>query len=161
MIVDTEGDNAGLGYFVAIRFPTSSLPPERNLWGNGYIYVGYAHLSAVSVQATASRPFPIVQPTTPLGMTGSSGTDNIHLDVTTFFVPDNPTTDPTPRSTGAGDGTTPAHENFQSFYVLGISDYYQPTAIDPLVIWPELAIGTTCVTPTPTATLPSSPTPAG
>ena len=153
MIVDTTGDNTGLGNFVAIRVHTSNIPAGRNKWGTGYIYLGYAHLSQVNVQATAQAPFPQVTPAEPLGMTGASGTGIVHLDLTAFFVPEgSPPFRPEPSNTGTEeilpDGTrVREHEYFQSFYTLGLTPSYQPVQIDPLEIWPELAIGTTCTVP--------------
>ncbi len=89
MIVDTTGDNAGLGNFVAIRIHTSSIPQVASQFGSGYIYIGYAHLSQVSVQSSLYAPYPAVTAGQEIGQTGNTGIGGqIHLDVTVFFVPD-------------------------------------------------------------------------
>jgi hypothetical protein len=83
-------------------------------------------------------------------MSGSTGTDNVHLDVTAFFIPEINAfgADPAPRSTGteenAGGTVVPEHQHFQSFYTLGLPGLYEPQNIDPLLLWPELAQGTIC-----------------
>ncbi len=152
MIVETTGDTVGLGNFVAVRVHTSNLPVGRNKWGSGWLYIGYAHLSEVYVQANELGPFQTVQPGIPIGKTGSSGTDNTHLDLTTFFVPDSSVLgfDPIPYDTGVTDPGTGsrAYQYFNSFYTLGLTTRYQPTIVDPLEIWPELAAGTVCILPT-------------
>lgn len=153
MIVDMTGDNAGLGNFVAIRVHTSNVPAGLNKWGTGYIYLGYAHLSQVYVQSTAQAPFPQVSPAQPIGMTGAGGPQNqVHLDLTAFFVPESNTLLPEPRTIGIDEplpngAIAQEHEMFQAFYSLGLSPIFQPIIVDPLELWPELAFGTTCAIP--------------
>jgi RHS repeat-associated protein len=149
MIVDNSGDNAGLGNFVALRIHTSRIPQIASQFGSGYIYIGYAHLSQVSVQSNLYPPYPTVSTGQQIGLTGNTGIGGqIHLDVTAFFVPDTqPGVDPVPRETGlqeVADGTVyDASQYFQSFYGLGTGTRYQPRPVDPLLLWPELNPGGT------------------
>ncbi|MCE7947199.1 MAG: hypothetical protein DYG88_07195 [Chloroflexi bacterium CFX4] len=91
MIVDVVYEDAtqnqGLGKFVAIRVDSNLLTTACNRQ-NGWYYIGYAHLSSVLVsEAALNPPFPLVPSALHVGMTGTTGMDNVHLDVTVFWLP--------------------------------------------------------------------------
>jgi hypothetical protein len=133
MIVDHEGDNAGLGNFVAVRVSTNDLPLP-NIDQEGYLYIGYAHLSSIGVNVGDQ-----IDANTAIGITGSSGSDNVHLDLTTFFVPsvNAQGIEPIPSKTGVP-------EPFQSFVSLYSTQVFAAQIVDPLSVWPELSEGTPC-----------------
>ncbi|MCA9907109.1 MAG: RHS repeat-associated core domain-containing protein, partial [Anaerolineae bacterium] len=142
MIVDE--DAGALGRFVAIRVDTQYLPGLS--LGDGYLYIAYSHLSQINVSAgDGGEPYPIVGDR-PLGISGQSGTDSVHLDLMMFFT----STDSdliVPRQVQAGDETN-LHQNFQSFFRLsGIGNYGNYVTVqevDPLSLWPEMNIPSVC-----------------
>ena len=145
MIVDVVYEdgthNQGLGKFVAIRVDSALLTTACNRQ-NGWYYIGYAHLSSVSVpDAVLNPPFPLVPSTLQIGMTGATGTDNVHLDVTVFWLPKTNARGipPIPRSLGFGK-----HEDYQAFIALAKTELFEGIIIDPLEIWAELNEGTLC-----------------
>jgi RHS repeat-associated protein len=146
MIVDQ--DAGALGKFVAIRIDSQYLP-QLGL-GNGHLYIGYSHLSQILVSSGTGRPdYPTVA-MSPIGVTGQTGTDNIHLDVMAFFIPDVGTaitTDPAPWRTVAGTETD-LHLNSQAFFRLGgvgnFAEVFNSQEIDPLTIWPALGDSQVC-----------------
>jgi hypothetical protein len=151
MVVDTvfeDGtNNQGLGKFVAIRVDSALLSTacERQ---DGWYYIGYAHLSSVSApNATLNPPFPRVPSNLEVGMTGATGTNNVHLDLTVFWVPKQNAlgAEPIPQSIGRLDPAIPAHENHQTFYSLATTTGFQAVIVDPVEVWNNLPQGTTCV----------------
>jgi hypothetical protein len=150
MIIDTAYEdstqNQGLGKFVAIRIDSTLLTTACNRQ-NGWYYIGYAHLSSVLVpDAVLNPPFPLVSSTLQVGMTGATGKDNVHLDVTVFWLPKSNARgfQPIPRSANI-DPSIPAHENFQNFIRLASIPDFEAVTIDPLELWSELAQGTPCL----------------
>ncbi len=150
MIVDVVYEdgtqNQGLGKFVAIRVDSALLTTACNRQ-NGWYYIGYAHLSSVLVpNAVLNPPFPLVPSTLQIGMTGATGTDNVHLDVTVFWLPKTNTfgADPAPRAFGSTLNGIPVQTTFESFIGLATNSIFEAEIIDPLEIWSDLVIGTTC-----------------
>lgn len=144
MIVD---ENAGaLGKFVAIRV-ASQYVSHLGL-GEGYLYIGFSHLSQIFVSAgSGSAPFPTTG-TGPIGVTGQTGTNNIHLDIMAFFVSATQSRlNPIPRVTVI-QGEINLHRNFQAFFRLaGVGNWSQQfdsVEIDPAAIWPTLGDGSVC-----------------
>lgn len=142
MIVD---DNAGPnGNFVAIRVHTQYVP-HLGL-GDGYLYIGYSHLSEIDVSAGNGRPpFPTVSGS--IGQTGQTGASNIHLDLMAFFVSSESSLAPEPWRTVSGEETN-LHENINAFFRLaGIGNFarfFNSVEVDPLNIWPEMYAETVC-----------------
>jgi hypothetical protein len=143
MIVDQ--DAGALGKFVALRVSSEYLP---NLGlGNGYLYIGFSHLSQINVSAgNGQAPFPTAG-SQPIGVTGQTGTNNIHLDIMTFFVPFRERPAPIPAGTVVV-GELNLQENSEAFFRLaGIGNWatvFASQEIDPLMIWPALAAGSVC-----------------
>jgi hypothetical protein len=170
MIVDTTlsaepdfpSDNAGLGYFVALRIPMGTLPQilkdeirryysESRIptTSSGYLYIGYAHLSQVEVV-----PRQVVTRGQVLGYSGDTGFATApHLDVTAYYIPER----------GPASGVLPIPEDtywqtspyapdqlpfwYNSYYTLFLRPNIHglATSIDPLVLWPSLNVG--CIYP--------------
>jgi hypothetical protein len=150
MIIDTAYEDAtqnqGLGKFVAIRIDSTLLTTACNRQ-NGWSYIGYAHLSSVLVpDAVLNPPFPLVPSTLQVGMTGATGTDNVHLDVTVFWLPKSNAfgADPAPRAFGSILNGIPVQTTFESFTGLATNPIFEAVIVDPLEIWSDLVIGTTC-----------------
>ena len=75
-------------------------------------------------------------------MSGSTGTDNVHLDLTVFWVPKQNSSNvpPIPRSYGFS-----GHQDFNSFISLAQTQLYGAVIIDPLEIWADLNQGVNCL----------------
>jgi hypothetical protein len=177
MIVDTSlaadppplnnANNAGLGNFVAIRINWTNLPKEiqdrinskyfsANPVTSGYLYIGYAHLQSVAVSAVAPpNPSPQVPLKGAIGVSGDTGDAGIkHLDITVFYIPPKGPFNVRPEPSSTGYDTSPysfanLHQWYNAFYRLYNSreTFGNTQEIDPLVLWPILAQGTSCPLP--------------
>lgn len=155
MIIDTTGDNEGLGNFVVVRVAVSDLGSLQSRLGisSGYLYIGYAHLASVdaailSGHASVANPFRdqyAIPAGAQIGLSGSTGTTQAHLDITVFHIPPGTPGKPSDRPSFLGSNCPDSaawacHDNFE-----GLFDFEgQGKVVDPLAIWPQLAAGTTC-----------------
>lgn len=146
MIVDVEGGNADRGNFVAIRIPISNVPssirdsiPELKGQTQGYLYIGYAHLSRVDVSANS-----IVSSGQQLGVSGQTGLENVpgarpHLDLAMFFIPND-----AQRSSPFWISGNSGYADHNMFNTLAYQiDLYPPGTslpldVKPSDVWPEL-----------------------
>jgi hypothetical protein len=142
--------NKGLGNFVALRIETSKLTPaaRTNLEVNlnnyrepGYVYIGYAHLSRVDVS-----PKQGVNPGQQIGLTGNTGLvsgSQVHLDISTFYVPSENDEGilPVPEQVRLSSSEDNPGENFQNFNRLYLIPSFEAEIIHPKLLWPDICIG--------------------
>lgn len=178
MVLDNDGQfNNGLGNFVSIRIKMVDIPleirarlatlnivPEQPEFGNintsqgGSIHIGYGHIANGSIPPYVI-PGATLTTGTIIGQSGDTGNaDGTHLDVSAFYVPDNPIESTTEHFNGWGENNPTVVQYFTNleFDVDGYIVMYEiaanreappfgePVVINPLVLWPSLQERTNC-----------------
>jgi murein DD-endopeptidase MepM/ murein hydrolase activator NlpD len=137
---DYSGDNnSGYGKLVVLRIEVENLPAEvrtrveaRTGQTGGYVYIAYAHLSTINESVTAGRPIP---ESLLMGVSGSTGSDNVHLDISVIWDDD----------AGLTANRFYGSDDWQSWNTLATNlSQVNAVKLDPLDIWPELGPEPSC-----------------
>src|SRR5690606_1005651 len=121
-----------------------------NVAQGGSILIGFAHLDSIAAEVVPGAALPTG---TIIGISGKTGGDYIpHLDVSAFYVPDNPRAIRMDSLPPIPDYLAPDGRPFEYSYNAYFTMYDltrdrpedafgEPSVINPLVLWPSLQEG--------------------